>query len=677
MKTNFVSLFPAGKTPFKVALAVADDSSTDPFERIGRQTLWSRRVRAGVVSSAGAIIDECVLHLPAENIGDSSGGEVDRQWATVFEMFLAARGGGAEGYFPELIVPGKKDVGILPPLVYCSVPRAFFSFPCQDCFEPLQTCRDDAFLAKWGLPIYSTSPVRVLACPKCCAGASPPTVVDPRPNSSSLESKARVLKTSDYLDEVSARLAEEKLPKGSRSFNCSRCPEQDQCWGWSKEKGDSFEIEGLEVVGSASQGPRWRVFTTHSVPFLLTRPAMIPLESFIRQISSEAVRTAEGEAPEGQESLLFSSDGSGMDAVEILTLRLTAFGQAVRAVKEYHRIFERAHLDIRAESLVVATEKPAFGLPALWNFDVRLEATTAVDSLDLGHGISVIQPPRDPVAPFFSHSVKEFLLTGHRVGELKVERFTADSEGTWRMEGHLVDPRGVYPRPGSKDWIKLQWVEDPCGLGVLEGPARVDPRTGDAASHKGVFVTTEPLPITKTAVEKVKKAGDLVLPNVTYRVYPQFGPKDDLHSLGMLMFLCVLVNDTQDLGLVTDDLGLLGLDDHGRKSWTERAREQMAQHPDTWGPNAVLFDAVDRSGGRPNAIPEDLWIEILTLGLRMVAAAPDLGVENESGPALFGNVEAEVAGILRRLRAILFDRQPLNLEIQTVISELLSTVEKD
>jgi len=677
MKTHFVSLFPPGKTPFKVALAVADDSSRDPFERVGRQTLWSRRIRAGVVSTTGAVLDECVLHLPAENIGDSSGGDLDRRWVTMHQMLLAARSGGAEGHFPELIVPGEKDVGNLPQLVYCSVPRTFFSLPCPGCFEALQTCRDDAFLAKWGLPIYSTSSIRVLACPKCSAGESPPTIVDPRPDSSLLESKARVLKTSEYLDEVSKKLAEKKLPKGLRSFCCSRCPEQDQCWGWSEKEGQSFEIEGLEVVGSASQGPRWRVFTTHSVPFLLTRPAMIPLELFIRHIGSEAARTAEGGGPEGQESLLFSSDGSGMDAVEILTLRLTAFGQAVRTVWEYHRKFERAHLDISSESLAVATEKPAFGLPALWNFSVRLEATSAVDSLDLGNEISVTLPPGDPVAPFFSPTVREFLLTGHRVGELKVEHLTAASEGMWRIEGHLVDPRGVYPRPGPEDWVKLQWAEDPCGLGVLEGAARVDPRTGDTAGRKRILVTTEPLPIAESAVEKVKKAGGVVLPSVTYRVYPHFGPKDDLYSLGMLMFLCVLVNDTQDLGLVTDDLGLLGLDDHGKQRWTDRAREQTARHPDTWGPNAVLFDAGDRSAGRPNAIPEDLWIEILALGLRMVAAAPNLYVENESGPALFGNIEAEVAGILRRLRAILFDRQPLNLEIQTVISELLSKVEKD
>jgi len=35
-------------------------------------------------------------------------------------------------------------------------------------------------------------------------------------------------------------------------------------------------------------------------------------------------------------------------------------------------------------------------------------------------------------------------------------------------------------------------------------------------------------------------------------------------------------------------------------------------------------------------------------------------------------VGGEVDSALRRLRALLFDRQPLNMEIQTVVSELLA-----
>ena len=86
----------------------------------------------------------------------------------------------------------------------------------------------------------------------------------------------------------------------------------------------------------------------------------------------------------------------------------------------------------------------------------------------------------------------------------------------------------------------------------------------------------------------------------------------------------------------------------------------------------MFFDAVNRSGERPNLIPDDLWFEILALGFRMVSAAPDLVKENESGAVLFARVEAELADMVRLLRRLLFDRQALNLEIQTVIAELLS-----
>ena len=672
MTGRFVFLDPLGNADLRVGIVVSDSSSEDPFERSGRQTLWCRRIRAVVVSASGAVLEECVLHLPTEDIGESSGVDLDRRWARLHEILLRVREGGAEGHFPELVLPGAEAVDPLPPLVYCSVPGKFFALPCRRCLKPLQTSRNDAFLAGLDLPIYGASSIRVLICPQCASKLKRPTLVDPRPESPLKPSGASVLNAREYLDGLSGVLTGEKIPEGSGGVCCASCPEREQCWTWTDDEGASFEMQGLDVVGSASQGPRWRVFTTHSVPYLLTRPAMIPLESFVQQVGSETARVTEGEAAHDGENLLFTFDGSGMDAVEILTLRLTAFGQAVRAVREHHRLFGGAHLDISSESLVVATEKPAPGLPALWRFRVRLEATSALDSLKLSEGVAVGVPPQDPVAPFFSPTVRDFLLTGNRAGELKVDRITPESEGFWRIEGHLLDPRGVFPKPSAEDWVRLQWAEDPSGLGVLEAVARVDPREEGKGGRGDVVLTTEPLALEKSAVDKIQRVGGVHLPNVTYRVFPTFGPKDDLFSLGVVLFLCVLVNDSQDLGLVTDDLGLLSLEDGGKHEWSTRARDQIARHPETWGPSAVLFDAIDRSGDRPNSIPEKLWIEILTLGLRMVAAAPDLVVEGEDGAVLFDRVGGEVDAVLRRLRALLFDRQPLNMEIQTVVSELLA-----
>ena len=116
----------------------------------------------------------------------------------------------------------------------------------------------------------------------------------------------------------------------------------------------------------------------------------------------------------------------------------------------------------------------------------------------------------------------------------------------------------------------------------------------------------------------------------------------------------------------------LGIPEMTGSDFQTIARDQVAAHPDTWGPDAVLFDSADRSEGRPNAIPNDLWSEVLALALRMVAPSSGMVADDEKGTAVFGEVEAEVAGFVRRLRALLFDRQSLNLEIQTVISELSS-----
>jgi hypothetical protein len=671
MTMRYISLLPLGSASLKVVVAVDDSLAGDPFERVGRQTLWSRRVRSAIASATGAVLEECVLHIPSENVADSSGAEVDRRWADLQEMLIRVRSGGAQGNFPELVLPADDSPETLPPMVYCSVPGEFFEIPCPSCLGPLRTCRDDSFLARFELPLYTSTSSHFLICPQCAVQSTRPTVVNPGNGLSNPPSGVVMMSALEYFQALSEAFPVKKKTKKAAACRCVKCPEQEQCWGWSKEEGDSFDVRGLGVVGTATQGPRWQVFTTHTSPFVLARPAMTPLESFVRQLGSETARSADS-AGGSNDKLLFSHDSAGMDAVEVLTLRLTAFRQAVAAVREHYRLFDRAHLDINSESLVVDTEKPACGLPELWHFGVRLEATSAVDLVTLDGEIEVSVPPHDPLAPFFSPTIRDFMLTGQRIGEFKVERITAEGKKKFRIEGHLVDPRGVFPKPGAEDWVRLKWAEDPSDLGILEALARIDPRAPERVGRKDVLITTEPLALDASAVEKIQKAGGVVLPNVTYRVFPHFGPRDDLYSLGMVLLMCVLVNDAQDLGLVTDDLGLLGLENIGKNQWTQCARDQVAAHPDTWGPDAVLFDSVDRSEGRPNAIPKDLWIEVLALALRMVAPSSGMVADDESGTAVFGRVEAEVAGILRRLRALLFDRQSLNLEIQAVISELLS-----
>jgi len=662
---RYVPLFPLMSGDLNVAVEIADSTSGDPFRRIGRQSLTSRKIRAAVVSASGAVLEDCVLHLPAKSAGDQTGAQSDQRWEKLTEMFRRVAKGGAEGQFPELVLPGASSENRIPPLVHCAVPDVFFELPCPRCFAALETCRDDGFLAKHDLPLFSTSSRRFLACPKCSSKLKIPSVIDPDPGAAPATKSSPILNSGDYLSELSVALTKEEKPKIPTAFRCGRCAERDQCWNWAEEGSDAFDLDGMETTGAASYGPRWRVLTNHSVPFLLTRPAMMPFEQLIGFLAGEHTRSDE------DEHLLFSLDGSGMDAVEVLLLRLTALGQAVRAIQRHHQLFGRPHLDINSESLVAELVEPSPGIPAAWGFKVRLEPTSSVDAVDLGCGIEVSVPPDDPVVPFFPPSVRDFLITGNRVGEFRIDRLTLEGQGSWRFEGHLVDPRGVFPVPEPGDWFKLQWAEDPIGFGIGETVGRPDPRAPDATGRGHIKLTTEPMALTEAAVEKIQRLGGVSLPDVIYRVYPDFGPKDDLYSLAVVFFLSVLVNDSHDLGMIADELELLRSVSDAKTNWHERVRDQVARHPDTWGTSAVFFDAVDRSGDRPNAIPEELWLDTLALGLRIMAAAPDLGAESAGGGEVFDRIGAEVDGLLRRLRSLLFDRQALNLEIQTIITELI------
>lgn len=662
----FVPLLPRSGGDLSVAIEVVDSASGDPFRPCGRQSLASRQIQAAIVSGSGAVLARCVLHVPREGHGDLPGSQVETEWARRLEMLHRVKRGNAEGHFPELVLPGAGTPDRLPPLVYCSVPHRFFALPCSSCFHPLETCRDDVFLANHDLPLYTTSPRRFLVCPNCASEVEPPTIVEPLTGVRLESGRFEYFDAAGYLSEISNTLHKKKRPEIPEDFCCAMCAEREQCWTWPEEGAEAINLDGLMPTGAVSYGPRWRILNHHSVPYLLTRPAMIPYERLI-----EIVACGRGDEIEGQQRLIFSVDGSGLDVVEILLLRLTAFSQAVRAVQRYYELFGVPHLDINSESLVAELASPTSDLPLAWGFRVRLEPSTAPTAARLAEGVEVSVPPEDPLVPFFSPSVRDFLLTGNRVGRFKIENVETEGGGLFRLEGQLIDPRGVFPVPHAGDWFKLQWPEDALGLGIRAAVGRPDPRAKSETGHGNVKLTTEPLAIGKDAADRIQRVGGAELSDIAYRVFPRFGAQDDLYSLAVLFFLSILVNDSHDLGLIADELELLRSEADSCTDWYSRAQDQISRHPDTWGVSALFFDAVDRTVDRPLAIPEELWIETLALGFRILTAAPDLTDDGEVSAEVFGIIGAEIDSLMCRLRAILFDRQALNLEIQTILAEIL------
>jgi hypothetical protein len=199
-------------------------------------------------------------------------------------------------------------------------------------------------------------------------------------------------------------------------------------------------------------------------------------------------------------------------------------------------------------------------------------------------------------------------------------------------------------------------------------------------------VITEPLPLDPALAKKLGRAGGFRVPGVRDRIYPLLGVPEDLWSLGVLLLRLVLVNDGQALAALEP---LLEAAPQGAASELKGPRRNVEKvlagaleaAPQRLAKENLFHRAIDRTPGRPNAIPDDLWLRVLLLALRLAARDSIFGLTpepggtfawNEANPAAhLDEVLSEGEDLLRQLSATLFQRQLVHAEIREVIAELL------
>jgi hypothetical protein len=663
-----VRLLPLDASPFAVYL-LRGSGEGEPFLRAGTEPGRTRTWLAQLRSDTGAVLDRLVLKLPGEEReetpfpGDElvTNGELETEWAAVHADLLRLVGA-AEG-LPELVLPAPGPDGkppLLQPLFFCATANRLFPIPCPRCLGPLHTCRDEARLAAAGLPSYASTAARFLACPSCPDSEEGEEGNEPRFWAGTAD-EARGLRDTGSLDDL------------RRSLETRR------------KKADGAAV--LPAI-PATPAKGWTVFNLHDEPFLLTRLAPVPFDDFVARLGGGG--GTEGDTPEQTGAgLLFAAEGSGVDAVEILTLKLAAFLQTVRALRQHTLLLGRPHLDLHPEHLAVEVGPRGDFLPDLWSFRVKLLGPSPGRMARLGPGIELPLPPRLPRTPFAPRVIREARLARPSSGELLIERVVQEKasdkgEGAWRIEGTLLDPHGFYPPPGPRDWVQIAWPRDPFGsLGTAA--AQVDPRVAPQSVEMAVI--TEPLELDPALARRLGKPGGFRVPGVRYRIYPQLGVPEDLWSLGVLLLRLVLVNDGQSLSALDP---LLDMVPHGpvselrggRRKPDEILASAIAADPHRLAKENLFHQAVDRLPGRPNAVPDDLWTEVLRLALRLVARGPGFGLTpepggsfawNEANPAAhLDEVLAQGEDLLRQLSAILFQRQLVHAEIRAVIAELLA-----
>jgi hypothetical protein len=612
--------------------------------------------------------------------------DVERRWAQESCRFAQLRA--LSPHFPRLVrldPAADEAAGRLPPLIYSRPGSSFFVPPCPRCKRPLSLCRDEEWLAGAGLPSFGSTLDRVLYCRHCA-----------REPGATVYTTSRITATG-----VTVRSAADLVDDLARAL-------RDR---WTQEEvvalvGDQAAKE-VRAIPSGAEGARGGLdhfvpFTFYGSPFLLSVAAPFDLEGLADVIGGrppeELAARCSGPAgslprrwtwlfrtPAPTRQFLFASDSTGLDAVENLYLKLTAFRQILEGVVQFYRIAGQPHLDLHPRHLLFELSGAGDGLPILWTLQARIHgiAASAV-SLPAPGSPSVVLPGRGIPAPYAAPEVQEFRLAGHRPAEVV---FTdLDEAGTgprrFRLSGRLSDPYGLFPFPQSRDTILLSFPGSVFGS-ALESLA-VRPATAEPGRAGETAFASDLLELTEESLRRLRVALGLKVPGARYRVFPDFGSPSDLYSLGVILLRLLLRNDGQDLPEVMKGVDRLAREiaalPPGEAVRSVSLASLVRSVPDAarlLAKPQIFWRDEDRRSGRPNAIPDSLWERAILLALRLVTRAPGFSVA--SGPADFDpffreekleRIVPEVVSILAEVQALLLDRQALHLEIQQILAEL-------
>lgn len=664
-----VPVLPLGGAPFSLQLVRSERGGDfEPFVRLGAKSADSRAYLAHLNSAAGVEMQPLVLRLPdlgRLDPGAPSCEMVDREWQERFESL--EHFGNASTAFPPLVMPAGHGVEHhLPPMVYCPQRERLFRIPCPETLEPLTTCRAPELLVdpkgEQSLPLYSDSAVPLLHNPK--AALFNPNTTTPREG------------TVFYvpLETVPEELAEKGV-KGLADLRAELAENLD------RREADGPPVDREDFPGIDEP---WQIFTDRDMPFLVTPFYRFELDRFADFLGGRHIDGSTPRVGQGSEGYLFALEGSGLDAVEILLLKLTLFAQTLEALELYYENLD-PHLDLRPGHLMVEANPGHGNLPARWGFQVKLLGLSAARPHTLPGGeMRVMMPPRHPETPYCSPKVREAALAERRQGELSIERFHPESEGSdrWLIQGRLRDPKGIWPLPEAGDYMTLEWSEV---LPEYRDPVPAVCESGYGKRGSDLEVLIGPVVLDEKNRRRLEHNRGLSSPpGVYYRIHPRLGVPEDLYSLGVLLLRLLLVNDEQDanvLGPILAEIanGIVApVEDALESGPVGPVLEAFGKHQDILSPRNIFFNREDREPNRPNAIPNELWLETLDLAWRLVGRVgfklgADGSYQNDQPTVHLREVSVGVEHIIRQARLVLFRRQPMHYEIHALIAEMLAT----
>lgn len=499
-------------------------------------------------------------------------------------------------------------------------------------------CRDDAVLAKAGLPIYTGSLHRFLSLPEL--GPESPFVGTAPPNGAT-----KVVPPSEL--------------SGGRADLAPLNP------GGGMMLARAYSPIGYERFIDLLGGAPWR-----GVPH---GKSVLDLELTTR------AGGAGGADHIGEGGLFLGHQGRHGRLLESFHLRIRALADAVSAVRSLVADAQRPLLNLSADSFQVRLGEPARGLPYLWTARVTLAdpgdaVALPVQTSEARYYVSARE--RGP-SIYRSESASRASqgLAVVRIREVLTERAEdAVLEGTLATDERLV--------AGKND---LVWLRVNLKGGRLDLYARLDAK---AAMAGGEFrFRTVPQRLGASVLEQLRGSKGVPLTETPFEIIPLVSSPADLYSLAVLAVRTLLVDPRTSLPVALDEM--LSLARQLASAFdanvpiAERVRRVFESDP-RWvaaiGPQRLSFDPMD-PGAAFDLVPAPLWWETLAAIVRMV---PGIGPDSrctDLGDARHGGLHKpfdatldDLDALLRRTRSLIVIDWKYNREIHAVIRGFLTKV---
>jgi hypothetical protein len=631
-----------------------------PSETFGDPHL--RIVNLSLRTSGGESIAEWELILQQDSYTEDLAAEWSAPWtnprieARIDALASATRrktGEDPPGPWIDVVEPGSPEPLRWLPLLFRRADSTVLRPRCVECLSPLATCRDDAPLAALGLSPFGSSAERFLVCPECAAAgksapiysAAPPVGrKDVRGPSALLQDQARIVSLARELDGPNARaVLSEFAPDGGPGPSA-----------------DELAILNLHET---------RVLVRRRFPFGLREAARLVARA------PEVNASVTDETPRAP-GRIFAHDGSGLDALEVLRLKLLLFVKALRDVHALHAALAGPHLALSPDAFRADLNVANRDAAALWATRVSLIGMPAAFPVE-GSPAPRAFVPRPLAEPIYLPDlVRDARYWTTRTGQLVVDGVT-DGPGADVARAMLRDATAAWPPISSKDLLRLR-IPTGSGRPALDLWARVadGPRRADALTLS--ILGDDP---TRDALRRL--AG-VALSGVPYAVFPALHAPVDLYAMGMVLFDLLLTHDDQPMPVVEaaiadgrrahGDGGTAGDEQTRRIVAGASAWLASSRHADVFHRRHLFADPQDRREGRPNAVPAWIWQQTMILGLRMTWWIAGFGFCRDHGdfdpnyPAgVFEPPLAELEVLLARIDSVLLGGHLHNREARHVI----------